>query len=781
MIRCVSLSSIFIIVFVLKLAAQNDLLLDDYMFSCIEEPENIKLSLEQGAQSFVFNLDKSKNANIFFTKLEPVISSFEKNHQKLLILVFTGDYDKENLISVLKAKFKDQIFYREDLKEWPIKTTLISGGKKVIALFNDDHAFTSAQIIRTERTYGKRFTSDPLNKMIIYKPDTTYNLYQQCLTMWEKTGKVPNLVLLPASELEKSKTTIDSLNKTRRFKGVVIYNNEYLNEIYWKQMPGLITSGKFSYPILENTKILSPYKIGYNITPGQIIHHAGMREIPRIFNAYDSSIDDKLVMHFEFEGSVVNQREPEWNKIISKDISIVKDQIRGKVIYFGKNNSFVDYSKENNLNFDSPITVAMWVRPDSIPPFMGIIGFGTSFSIKLNNGRLDFTTATIKDYFANKPLKRNEWSHAAVVFNPNLTVEFFINGQKIEVLNASEIKATKQSLIIGNNIWGEQFYGAIDDLKIWDRGLSEKEIIDVFRSKNKISSEDNIWQNVLFAGIAFFVLGFLFFIIIRKKRKVIIPERVQIPQLTDNFSGNIINLFGNFHIHSEHEGDISSRFSPLLKQMLSFFILSKNEKEERVSIKKLSDTFWPGASKDKAKENRGTNLKKLRKLLENIDGLKIIYKDKYWFLQHEKQVFIDIFDFNRLKIELSNQLAEGEPNNESILKLLEILKEGNILQDIDTEWLDTFKNKISTEVVDLLLAIYKEHKNKLGHHQAALGKTILKFDNLNEDALKIILLALSSQGNHGQAQQTYYEFVKKYVLLYNEEYPLDYQEIIRNS
>jgi hypothetical protein len=53
-------------------------------------------------------------------------------------------------------------------------------------------------------------------------------------------------------------------------------------------------------------------------------------------------------------------------------------------------------------------------------------------------------------------------------------VEICINGEWSSTLEASEIKPSGQSFLIGTNLWGEQFFGSIDELKIWDRGLSEK-------------------------------------------------------------------------------------------------------------------------------------------------------------------------------------------------------------------------------------------------------------------------------------------------------------------
>lgn len=778
--RSVFLSFLISLLFVLRLAAQNDLLLDETVFSCVSEPENISLSLDQGAQSFIFNIDKTDDLSTIITRLDPIISLVDRCNAKIIMIAFTGNYDKERMISKLKTKFKDQLFYRENTNEWLTISSLTNQGKKVVALFNDDLACTSAQIIKNEKAYNNRFTSNPLNKIIVFEPENPDSLYQNAITLWKRTGKVPNLVLLPNQKLKSLDAVIDSINKTRRFIGVVLFNNEYLNEIHWKQLPGLITPGRFSYPVLNHKEILSPYKNGYKITPGEIIQHTAMKDVPRTFNAYESSLDDQLVMYFPFDGSVQNLMEPKWDRIISKDVSFIKDPMRGKVVQFSKLNSLIDYSKENKINFDLPVSITVWIKPDSLPSFMGIIGIGTSFSLKLSRGRPDFTTAEIKDHLLDDTLEVKKWHHLGVVFNPGSTVEFFINGVKTSVLNASEIKTSDQSLIVGNNIWSEQFFGSMDELKIWNRGLSEKEILEIYNSKYSNSSSGKLIYSLVIAVVLIFI-GFSLYAVNSRRRKNRSVQKNLVSSVDSKIWRNKVELFGNFHIYSENEGDISSRFSPLLRQMLSFFILNAYEKSGGVSIKKLTDTFWPGAPIDKAKENRGTNLKKLRKILEIIDGLNIAYVDKKWFLEINDRIFVDILEFKKLKADFQKQMNEGVMDSSIVIRLLEILKEGNILTHTDSEWLDAYKNSISTEVIDLLTQILLKLGDKQPHLQIEIAKTILKFDDLNEKAFNNVLIILNSQGKHGQARQVYDEFVKRYALLYNEGYPMEYQEIIKNQ
>lgn len=148
---------------------------------------------------------------------------------------------------------------------------------------------------------------------------------------------------------------------------------------------------------------------------------------------------------------------------------------------------------------------------------------------------------------------------------------------------------------------------------------------------------------------------------------------------------------------------------------------------------------------------------------------------------HHENAHIDFLFYTNLKLKLQNQLKENTAEPETISIFLKILKNGNILPNLEHEWLDPHKSSISDEVISLLQEVLTL---PVIHIQIDLkievAKTIFQFDQLNEEALKSILIALSSQGNHGQAHQVYDEFGKKYTAIYEEEYPLSFTEIIKN-
>ncbi|MGQ7868337.1 LamG-like jellyroll fold domain-containing protein [Sunxiuqinia sp. sy24] len=773
--KALFLSFIACLFVVLSVRAQRmPLLVDDFAFPCTPYTSYENTKVRSGNQAFLLELDQSKISEDEERFIKSLAKHAASNQDQTFCLAFTGDYIESSLSSELTKIIGKQLFTKMDEDNWPTIDSLHQANKNIIALFNHDLCFTTSEQVQETIAYTDRFSANPLNKIVVFKPQATDSLYQECLRVWQLTGKVPNLILCPAEKEEAIAQLCGDLNSMRRFKAIFWHENQYLNEIFWKNRPGMITPAKLSSPLTEYEEIFSPYKNGFKITPGEVIHHTGLQDTPREFIAYTSSIEDKLSIHFPFDKEVKNRIDPAWNQIISHNATIEKDKERGYVLHLTENNSFIDYAKANELNFDTPISISTWIKADSLRPFMGIIGLGTSFSLKLNMGFPDFTTPTIKDHLLDEPLALNQWYHIAVVFNPNTNIEFYIDGEKRSTMNASEILPSDQSIIIGNNIWGEQFYGSIDELKIWDRGLSKDEIKGIFLAQKEVPSQSSTGYYLFF--VLFAVAFGSYWIRQQNKRKTKAKPTAGQKEKAATLPSFHIQLFGNFQFHTEKTGNITERFSPLLRQLLAFCILNTPDSPEGISVKKITDTFWPGMNKDKAKENRGANIKKLRKLLDPVDGIEILYKNKRWYLQVEDSLQVDYFHFTRIKLLLQQQRQQNTIEAEPLQQLLHILRNGNILPNLEHEWLDSYKTGLADEIIAIIQEILPliEHQSDLAIQTA---KTIFKFDPLHEEALKCILQSLSSQGNHGQAQQVYEEFCKRYVALYNEEYPTSYTEI----
>lgn len=767
--------SIFIgFAFVLQsIAAEDEKLRFDEIAFVTAKAEDIEIKANTEVNCFLFEIDSTSNYKDSLQKMIKSLKSLEENKRPQLNIVITGNYNNEQVKSFLANSFTNRIEYYDSKKSGDS----ISHSTKTIRCFLSNSLVHLSDSTRTEQPYNGRYLSNPENKLIIFDTEGIQkdSLHQTCIHFWKSTGRVPNFVLCNTDNLSEGKETIQKLNDSRRIRGHVTFEGKTLNEIYWKQLPGTVTQGKFSFPIIDYSLVLSPYKNGYRITPGEVIHHTHMKDIVRPFIAYNTDYKDQLLYHFKFDHNTNNEVDPEFTQIIANSNQWGKDNTRGKTVLFNSPNSFIDYTKPNGLNFNTPISVSAWLKPNKHNNFMGIIGIGTSFSFKLRNGLPDFTTAQIKDHISETVLPINKWTHVGFVFNPGGTVDFYINGEKEKSMEASDIQDSQQSLIIGNNIWGEQYFGLIDELMVWDRGLSDNEFKQLYNTQLHPASRSKAWFLLILP-----LLLLLFFLRFKRKniKKPLGSEKVKVAHVqTVNpiKAENKIELFGRFNVESEQSGNITTQFSPLLKQLLAFFVIKMVFSENQgVSTKELTDTFWPGFTKEQAKDNRGTNIKKLRKLLKKIPGVELVFRDKKWYLETTNSTEIDLFNYQLL----INQLQQSSKQT-TIESLLALLNKGNILQETDISWLDTYKNRMTEDVTRIMFDIY--HSDNTTAIKTEVAKTMLLFDNLNEEALKLLILQLNENGNHGLAKQTFEEFIKRYEKLYSDKFPVDFNDLLKSE
>ena len=74
-------------------------------------------------------------------------------------------------------------------------------------------------------------------------------------------------------------------------------------------------------------------------------------------------------------------------------------------------------------------------------------------------------------------LTANVWTHMAATYDGS-TVRLFINGVQVAsaAFSGSITSSTNPLRIGGNSIWGEYFQGMIDEVRIYNRALSQPEI-----------------------------------------------------------------------------------------------------------------------------------------------------------------------------------------------------------------------------------------------------------------------------------------------------------------
>jgi len=160
------------------------------------------------------------------------------------------------------------------------------------------------------------------------------------------------------------------------------------------------------------------------------------------------------------------------------------DGISGYALQFDGVNDYVNCGNDDSLNIIDEITIEAWVRPASYGG--NIVAKGGSNNqyrcrIKTSNGQPWLLIGNSSSYdllSGSSTIPLNEWTHLTFVAKSQQYMSIYVNG----VLDGSKsttqgIGTTSNPLIIGKHeIWDEKFNGIIDEVRIYNRALSEVEI-----------------------------------------------------------------------------------------------------------------------------------------------------------------------------------------------------------------------------------------------------------------------------------------------------------------
>lgn len=303
--------------------------------------------------------------------------------------------------------------------------------------------------------------------------------------------------------------------------------------------------------------------------------------------------------------------------------------------------------------------------------------------------------------------------------------------------------------------------------------------LPILQKKVASPSRDTFLNRLLL--ICFIVLIFSFFIIAKtkksKKTKVLKNRKPALPNNEKkNLKYNII-FFGGLQVFDKNKVDITSKFSPLLKELFLLLWMYTYYKGKGISSDKLEETLWGIKSDLKARNNRSVNIAKLRVLLNEIADFEITKKTGYW-----KLTCLDNLPNTDLSLVLKVSNNKKSISRDSIESLLEILKNGSILDNVTYEWLDSFKSDVNDRVIDLLLAFVKGFKiNDDPDLILRITDCIFNFDSINELAVIYKTRAYNYKGNHSLAKSTFEDFQKKYASLYGTNFKYSFQEILNKD
>ncbi len=304
---------------------------------------------------------------------------------------------------------------------------------------------------------------------------------------------------------------------------------------------------------------------------------------------------------------------------------------------------------------------------------------------------------------------------------------------------------------------------------------------DVYQS-TPINAKWYIWLVViLLIGALFFVYFFLSW----KKRNLVQKEeshkKFEHPNIipvepVKRTTKSSIFFMGGFQIFNRKGQNITTAFSPTLKQLFLFIFLHTIKNSKGVSSIKLDEFLWYDKSGESARNNRNVNISKLRSILDEVEGIEIVNENLYWKVNIEEPLFCDY-------IEISNLLSKSKSNSltkDEINQLIALLSIGEILPAIQTEWIDGFKSQFVNETIDELTSLFNvkdvSDDFSLRYH---LAECILVADPLNDEAFAMKCSVLYHLGKKGMAKNMYDSFCREYKHVLGIDYAISFNDTIK--
>ena len=132
----------------------------------------------------------------------------------------------------------------------------------------------------------------------------------------------------------------------------------------------------------------------------------------------------------------------------------------------------------------STFTLTAWMRPTNASGIDTLFSFGSAAALRTNGSGLRFTTFGIKDHdTASSMFSGGTWTHIAFTFTPSVAggAKFYVNGVLRQSIDSSTIDTAAAGVwrIGASHISGEWFGGALDDVRLYSRVLSDQDIASV--------------------------------------------------------------------------------------------------------------------------------------------------------------------------------------------------------------------------------------------------------------------------------------------------------------
>jgi hypothetical protein len=201
----------------------------------------------------------------------------------------------------------------------------------------------------------------------------------------------------------------------------------------------------------------------------------------------------RIVAYYPFNGSANDESGNEnHGDVFGATLTTDRFGNPNSAYDFNGKNAYITTPLDTNISKMPELTMSVWVYPRRTQ-YEGVVDHGRRIilssddgdfdrSLVLQNGMWEILMGGRDWNLRRVPVDIREWQHVAVVFGAS-RIKFYINGVLYKNRSFSGSGNTSVPLTIGNNAsrkWHQPFDGIIDDVRIYNRILSDYEIHELY-------------------------------------------------------------------------------------------------------------------------------------------------------------------------------------------------------------------------------------------------------------------------------------------------------------
>lgn len=204
-------------------------------------------------------------------------------------------------------------------------------------------------------------------------------------------------------------------------------------------------------------------------------------------------------------------------------------------------------------------------------------------------------------------------------------------------------------------------------------------------------------------------------------------------------------------------------FSKKLKEAFCL-LLQYSQKREGITSAHLSRLLWPEKPSHEVKNIRNVTLNRLRKILEELDGIELLYEKSMFVLMQKSSIYCD---YTRCM-----QILSTDQWGSEYQELIKIVTRGKFLENEDKPFYDPLKENTEKLIEPFIIRAMEECYDKESWQTSIdLAEAVFHIDPMNETAINCMIKAMQKLGMYESAKIKYLSFLIEYKKIMGKDYP----------